>query len=458
MKSKLFVLVVMVVLTALTAAPLAAAPLLAPCAPGAAYDPTCDVNHDGVVNVLDIQLTAGHWNQTGTWTGGGDGWLLTGNAGTNPTTNFIGTTDGQPLVIQPAGGNTGIGTSTPNARFNVVGTSWFQGDSTPLPAAAGKGIAIGFAGEQGYIYGFDYATWTHKNLIVQHDGGKVVIGSSTPAAAKLTVVAPAGESGVYVGSAGHDGLYICRTGSAGNCTPHDWNNGVEIGSAQDYGVLVRSSGSTGVLVESAGVYGVRVGYANYDGVYVGSAGVDGVNVTGNSYAGNFAGNINVTGNCYGCRQANFAVNAGERTLQPGDVVSIQAIIPTDFDTGPALWQVTQAQPGQAIVGVVSGRAELVTNEEHRLSETGKRLVPREGAAQPGEYVTVVYSGPMQVKVAPGESAVAAGTRLTVAANGSVRPLQTRTVDGMIVTEGAPVVGVALEAARDGLVWVLVNPQ
>ena len=45
------------------------------CTQGAAYDPACDVNHDGMVDVLDIQLTAGHWNQTGTWTGG-DGWLL----------------------------------------------------------------------------------------------------------------------------------------------------------------------------------------------------------------------------------------------------------------------------------------------------------------------------------------------------------------------------------------------
>jgi len=31
--------------------------------------------------------------------GGGDAWLLTGNAGTNPAVNFLGTTDAQPLVI-----------------------------------------------------------------------------------------------------------------------------------------------------------------------------------------------------------------------------------------------------------------------------------------------------------------------------------------------------------------------
>jgi len=32
--------------------------------------------------------------------GGGEAWLLTGNAGTNPAVNFLGTTDNQPLVIQ----------------------------------------------------------------------------------------------------------------------------------------------------------------------------------------------------------------------------------------------------------------------------------------------------------------------------------------------------------------------
>ena len=37
------------------------------------------------IDIFDIQLVAGRWDQTGTWTGGGDAWLLTGNAGTDPT-------------------------------------------------------------------------------------------------------------------------------------------------------------------------------------------------------------------------------------------------------------------------------------------------------------------------------------------------------------------------------------
>jgi hypothetical protein len=49
-------------------------------------------------------------------------WELPGNAATNPPTDFLGTTDNQPLVIKAAGaerlrvdtdGNVGIGTTSP---------------------------------------------------------------------------------------------------------------------------------------------------------------------------------------------------------------------------------------------------------------------------------------------------------------------------------------------------------
>jgi len=61
---------------------------------------------------------------------GGKAWLLTGNAGTNPATNFLGTTDAQPLVIRTnnteqirvtANGRVGIGTPTPGAKLEVAG-------------------------------------------------------------------------------------------------------------------------------------------------------------------------------------------------------------------------------------------------------------------------------------------------------------------------------------------------
>lgn len=87
--------------------------------------------------------------------------------------------------------NVGINTSAPRSRLHVIGTSWFQGDNTPLPASAGMGVAVGMGGETGYVYAFDYASFTPRNLSLQVAGGNVGIGSSvvTPGY-KLDVTGP----------------------------------------------------------------------------------------------------------------------------------------------------------------------------------------------------------------------------------------------------------------------------
>ncbi len=66
--------------------------------------------------------------------GSQNAWSLTGNAGTNPTTNFIGTTDAQDWAVKTnnlermrvtAAGNIGIGTNNPN--FNLLGNTTHLG-------------------------------------------------------------------------------------------------------------------------------------------------------------------------------------------------------------------------------------------------------------------------------------------------------------------------------------------
>jgi hypothetical protein len=77
---------------------------------------------------------------------------------------------------------------------------------------------------------------------------------------------------------------------------------------------------------------------------------------------------------------------------------------------------------------------------------------------PGDYVALVVLGVTQVRVDPAVP-LAEGERLTVAADGMARPLQTRTIEGMVVSEGVPTIGVALGAPDEaGMVWVFVNPQ
>jgi hypothetical protein len=128
--------------------------------------------------VLDIQLTAGHWNQTGVWTGG-DFWALTGNAGTAPAANFLGTSDNQPLVIKTNGaeamriygnGQVSIGGVSPSARLHVDAGSdnisvWGQSNSTDGRGVVGHatsatgvnygvyGVGESPVGYAGYFYG-----------------------------------------------------------------------------------------------------------------------------------------------------------------------------------------------------------------------------------------------------------------------------------------------------------------
>jgi hypothetical protein len=221
-------------------------------------------------------------------------WALGGNGGTDPSINYIGTTDGQPLVVQPAGGYVGIGTTAPQSSLNVVGTSWFQGDSTPLPASAGQGVAVGFGGDQGYIFGFDYGTFTSKNLLLQNPGGNVGIGTLSPTAGKL-----------HVDGGSTTAVYATSTSGIGTYAVSGSNAAVYGYSTSDYGVDGRSFSSIGVYGQSyssGGMWGV----GPYIGVQGNSTGSDANrqavrgdnNGSATGYAGLFYGNTWVAGTFY----------------------------------------------------------------------------------------------------------------------------------------------------------------
>jgi hypothetical protein len=128
---------------------------------GSAGTPAAIMGRDASGNVNNITLGAnlslagGILSATGG--GGAAGWELTGNTGTTPATNFIGTADAQPLVVRTNNtermrvmndGRVGIGTSTPSP------TSLLDVDSGYISLTSTYGLHWGNdpLGERIYTY------------------------------------------------------------------------------------------------------------------------------------------------------------------------------------------------------------------------------------------------------------------------------------------------------------------
>lgn len=192
------------------------------------------------------------------------------------------------------GGNLGIGTTNPQARLHANGTSWFSGDTTPSPAAAGGGVALGYSGDQGYVFAFDYASFTPKNLLLQSPGGLVGVGTLFPTSGKL-----------HVESENTTAVYATSTGGVGSYSVSGTNAAVYGYSSSDYGVDGRSNNSIGVYGQSYSSGGV-LAQGPYIGVQGNATGSD-VNrqaVRGDNagsatgYAGLFYGNTWVVGTLF----------------------------------------------------------------------------------------------------------------------------------------------------------------
>ncbi len=159
---------------------------------------------------------------------------------------------------------------TYSQHFHVQGgTSWFQGDNTPLPGAAGRGIGIGFStgATGGYVFSWDYSSFTGKDLWLQHPAGNVLIGHTSGAAAAKLDVRTTAQRAIYASTNQSEALFGTTTGGnaiTGNSSSNVGVYGIST-ATQSAGLLGESpyigaqGNSTGTNVNRQGVRGDLIG-------------------------------------------------------------------------------------------------------------------------------------------------------------------------------------------------------
>jgi hypothetical protein len=139
-------------------------------------------------------------------------WQLQGNKGTSPATNFLGTTDSEPLVLRTnnvealrvlpggngVGGNVGIGTTSPASPLTVAGT---------VQSTSG---------------GFKFPDGTTQTTAgVTSVTATAPLGSSggTTPTVSLSGIVPVANGGAGLATAGSSGSYLRSNGTAWTSTP-----------------------------------------------------------------------------------------------------------------------------------------------------------------------------------------------------------------------------------------------
>jgi hypothetical protein len=144
---------------------------------------------------MEFTYSNGGWRATNNGISSGSlssAWNILGNTGTNPATNFLGTTDNQALVLRTnntekarilGNGNVGIGTATPNSKLDL-GTDVASTKLAVYNAAAGNDF-YGF-GLSGGLLHFHTASATPATPpdMVLHSNGQlgINIGVTNPTA------------------------------------------------------------------------------------------------------------------------------------------------------------------------------------------------------------------------------------------------------------------------------------
>jgi hypothetical protein len=247
-------------------------------------------------------------------------WSTVGNAGTNPSTNFLGTTDIKALVFGTknvermriiSGGKVGIGITTPEALLNIpVGgnvtltttDNFLLGSTNNFNLAFDNNEIQARSNGVGSTLFLNY--WGGATWIGSHSGsaipavyagpdGKVAIGNSaTQAGYALTINPASAGSGLYINDPGNGSFALgTKSGSTGE------GFRMNISSTTNPYAAIRGhtdGNGYGVLAEATGQFGFGVeGYSSQ------SYGVWGGTGNSSSYAAYFSGNVFTSGSYLG---------------------------------------------------------------------------------------------------------------------------------------------------------------
>jgi hypothetical protein len=234
---------------------------------------------------------------------------------------------------------------------------------------------------------------------------------------------------------------------------------VTIGPSADYSlVITNTTGSDGIRIFDTTDDAIQIGsatnFANY-GVYIPSPGVSSLALWPNTAQAQgewalYTTDKIVAGNVSGSSFSMVAQVTGSDALTAGDVVAVTGVadaLPGSVAPLPVV-RLADASKFTGVIGVVESRMvwEVAPGKEE---EGEMSLHSATGPAKSGDYVSLIIYGVAQVKV-DASAGIVAGERVTASSlSGQVRALQTRTVEGMVVTEGAQSIGIALAAPTEG---------
>jgi hypothetical protein len=390
-------------------------------------------------------------------------WGLAGNAGTDPSADFLGTTDAEPLIIKtnnnealrvdPEGG-VGIGTTVISARLDV---------SDPSIAILGTSqTASGVSGTSSSGDGVDGTSTSRDGLLGMSQTGNGVGGTSTSGRG----ISGVSTSGTAINAVSNSGF-----GVNGQSTS---SVGVNGGSASDVGVYGASTSDDGVGGRSSTGYGVVgdtssgpagvLGEGPNDGVLGMSshasggntaAAVDAINTgggdifIGQTSAGTHVARIDSAGKGYfdGGTQtggADYAesirASVNTKTLSPGDVMAIDPEHPGEV-------RLSDGPDSQLVVGVYSTKPSVLAIGNHSITDSLAGNVP------------VAMLGIVPTKVSAENGPIRPGDLLTTARTpGYAMKAKPVIVSGVAIYPTGAILGKALQPLRNGrgVISVLVT--